>query len=85
MRDALALERTTIGEESNSPLGRYSWKHRIEVAGDTCLRLRPGPYEGVTEDPETEIETDVGPRVRRRLKATSGRWTIAADGIRKGC
>ena len=74
-----------LGEESNSPLGRYSWRHRIEVSGDTCLRLRPGPYEGVTEDLETEVETDVGPRARRRLKATSGRWTISADGIRKGC
>ncbi|MCA9656975.1 MAG: hypothetical protein KC486_01410, partial [Myxococcales bacterium] len=75
----------TVGEERHSPIGRYSWRHRIEVAGDACLRLRPGPYEGVTADPETETEADVGPRARRRLKATSGRWTIAADGIRKGC
>jgi len=73
--------RTTVVEAPS--LGRAI--ARCQLAGDTCLRLRPGPYEGVTEDPETEIETDVGPRARRRLKATSGRWTIAADGIRKGC
>jgi hypothetical protein len=75
----------TVGEDTHSPLGRYTWRHRIEAAGDACLRLRPGPFQGVTSDPETEIDTDVGPRARRRLKATSGRWTIAAEGIRKGC
>ncbi|MEZ4383857.1 MAG: hypothetical protein R3A79_21170 [Nannocystaceae bacterium] len=74
-----------VGEDTHSPIGRYTWRHSLEVAGDACLRLGPGPYEGVTADPETETEADVGPRARRRLKATRGPWTIAADGIRRGC